>query len=175
MKSRIRLAGLVLIVIAMASFALTATIKQENTYEAVTFSDIVEAGKSEETYYHTTLFAKSKLIGNLTVEGGNIYFQVIGSNLDEKRYMRDKILVEGSYDFSFSAEDLYYFVFNNTHSDKDKKVTFNLREQAVETPHMLTQFTVISLLFILPAGLILFIADYAYGRWRKRKNKPGKR
>ena len=153
------------ILISVVSISLTLTIKQRNTYDAVAFSGIVQAGGYNETYYHTMIFVKSKLYGNLTVEGGDLYFQIIGYNVG---HMKDRFLVNESYCFSFSAEDLYNFVFNNTHSDKNKVVIFNLKEEVIETPHPLFRFGVISFFFILPGGLVSVIVGYVYEKWRKR-------
>ena len=169
MKNKIRFVGLVFILISVVSISLTLIIKQRNTYDAVAFSGIVQAGGYNETSYHTMIFAKSRLYGNLTVEGGDLYFQIRGYNADENRYMKDRFLVNDStYRLSFSANDLYNFVFNNTHSDKNKVVIFNLKEEAIETPHPLFRFGVISFFFILPGGLVFVIVDYVYEKWRRR-------
>ncbi len=169
MKNKIRFIGLVFILISLVSFSLTLIIKQRNTYVAVTFSGIVQAGGYNETSYHTMIFAKSRLYGNLTVEGGDIYFQIRGYNADEKRYMKDRFIVNDStYRLSFSANDLYNFVFNNTHSDKNKVVIFDLKEEVIETPHLLFQISVMSFFFILPGGLVFVVVGYVYEKWRKR-------
>jgi len=61
MRNKIRFIGLVFILISLISISLTLIIKQRNTYDAVAFSGIVQAGGYNETSYHTMIFAKSRL------------------------------------------------------------------------------------------------------------------
>ncbi|MFQ5711183.1 MAG: hypothetical protein ACE5GD_05310 [Candidatus Geothermarchaeales archaeon] len=160
--------GLALLIVGGVLVLSSIVVKQKTTYDAVTLSGVVKAGESNWTLYHTRVFAKSKLHGSLGVVGGDIYLHIKGFNVDEKRYVNEKIHVSDSYSFSFSAEDLYNFYFNNTHSDEDKVIAFDLKEEAIEPPPWLLQLSVISLFFILPAGLILIVVGYIYERRRRR-------
>ena len=160
--------GFILLVIAGLFVLANLVIKQKNTYDAVTLSEVVKAGESNETSYHTRIFVKSKLLGSLKVEGGDIYFQIKGYNVDEKRYMNEKIYVSDSYNFSFSADDLYNFYFNNTHSDKDKVIDFNLKEATIEPPLWLFRLGVISIFILFPIGLILIVLGYLFKKYFKK-------
>ena len=124
----------------------------------------VEAGMKIEpynepfTYYHTTVFSKSVLIGELSVEEGSILFSVEGSNVDELH----NVFVEATYSFKIDpADDQYTFTFDNTQGMTVSEITFVLKEEWTQGAKLLEG---ISLYLLIPIGLILIIFDSTKSR-----------
>ena len=106
----------------------------------------------------TTVFSKSVLIGDLSVEKGSILFSVEGSNVDELH----NVLVEATYSLKIDpADDQYTFTFDNTQGMTVSEITFVLKEEWTQGAKLLEG---ISLYLLIPIGLILIIFDSTKSR-----------
>ena len=99
--SLLTLIGLALLLIC--SIPVTSVEKAIDTTFAV--------DRSIETYYHTQIFAKSALKGEIFVEGEGIYLAVNGYN---SQHLND-VFVREPYNFIIDpADDLYYFILDRS-------------------------------------------------------------
>ena len=102
---------------------LVCSIPVTNGEEAIDTTFAVD--RSIETYYHTQIFAKSALRGEILVDGEGIYLSVNGYN---SRHL-DNVLVREQFSFTIDpADDLYYFIFDNTERRTERSVEFRLEE-----------------------------------------------
>ncbi len=93
--------------------------------EAINTQFIVAPGAKHEEYYHTHIFGKSILKGEVTVEGESIQLTINGYTPEPVRdpHIRER------YSFAIDpADDLYNFIFNNTEGHNESSVKFRLGE-----------------------------------------------
>ena len=133
---------------------LICSIPVTSVEEAIDTASAVD--RSIEKYYHTQIFAKSALKGEIFVEGEGIYLTVNGYNSQHL----NNVLVREKYSFIIDpADDLYYFIFNNTEGRSECSVEFRLEEIltrpiAFSSPQGFTVALIGS--FLIFAGLIGF-------------------
>jgi len=117
--------GLILLLLGAGLF-LSSLLKTTTIYPAIDTSFVIEQGDDEETYYHTRIWGKSVLKGEVSVEGEGIYLTAIGTNA----YEIENIFIDNYYNFTINpADDLYYFTFDNTNGDAESHVDFVLEEE----------------------------------------------
>jgi hypothetical protein len=117
------------------------------------YTIVVKGGTSNSTHYHTAIHDKPSLLGNLSVHGGDIYFAVRGDGFEGLNKH-----VEHFYEFSIEdawTSAQYDFVFNNTHSEQDKTVSFNLREEVTDSPYSL--LGTVGFIMLTPLGITISI------------------
>jgi len=159
--------GLVTCFIGGVMISPSVLMKQKTTHDAITIVGLVKAGESNSTNYHTHIVGKSMLFGNLSVEGGGIYFHMDGYGVSTTGAAVNTAYVEDFVSFSFQANDRYLFTFNNTGSDADKNIVFILKEEVIEPSHLYMAF--IGFFAILPLGAIIAIIGLVLKLTGKRK------
>jgi hypothetical protein len=144
--------GFGLLLTGIVLFSLNFVANVRSPHEVVRLSGRVSAGTSNQTYYHTAPHNKPRLVGEVLVEGGRIYFQ-IQSDLPENDL---NTYVESSYNFTIldaGTSAKYTFIFDNSFSQQDKSVTFSLREEVAEVSLAILGW--LGLLVMIPIGLIV--------------------
>jgi len=107
------------------SLFIVTLIPTTSVEEAINTEFIVDPGTEHEEYYHTHIFGKSALKGEVIVEGESIYLTVNFYNTEHL----DNVYVDGPYSFMVDpADDLYIFIFNNTEGHNESSVKFRLGE-----------------------------------------------
>ena len=129
---RVLVVGLIVLLIGVGAIASVMLMKERVSRDVSWWSRtiVVKGGTSNSTYYHTAIHDEPSLRGNLSVHGGGIYFAVIADGVEELN-----TYVEQFYEFSIEDAGTsvqYYFIFDNTHSEQDKTVSFNLREEVTD-------------------------------------------
>lgn len=121
------------------------------------------------TGYHTRIFGKSVLKGEVFVEGEGIHLTAGFYNTE---HLRD-IYVVGRFSFVISpADDLYVFTFDNTNGRGESSVRFRLEEvwtrpAAFSSPPLL--IVGLTGLLLFPIGVaILIITHLRSGAYRPR-------
>lgn len=120
--SFLTLAGLAVLLIC--SMPITSAVEVINT------SFMVNPGTkygpyAPRTSYHTHIFGKSALKGEVIVEGEGIYLTVHGYNTQHL----ENIYVKEQYGFTVDpANDLYTFVFDNTEGHSESSLRLTLEE-----------------------------------------------
>ncbi len=151
-KSYVLGMGLGLLLTSVVLFSLNFITNVRSSHEVIRLSGRVSAGTSNQTYYHTALHDKPRLIGEVLVEGGGIYFQM-QSDFPENDL---NTYVEPSYSFSIldaGTSVKYSFIFDNSFSQQDKLVTFSLREEVSELSLVILGW--LGVFVIAPLGVIL--------------------
>ena len=121
--------GLAVILVGL-TLSITASIPTTRTYEAINISFILNPGGKygpydNGTYYHTMIFGKSVLKGEVAVEGAGIYITARGYNVQDF----SDVYVQGQHSFTIApAHDQYTFTFDNTEGTIKSLVKFTLRE-----------------------------------------------
>lgn len=122
--------GLVLLVLGV-SLLLLSVLSFNRTDTMIDISFFLEPGEKygpyeNGTYYHTRIFSKSVLIGEVLVESGSINFTVNGYNTHHLR----NVLIDQDYSFAIDpADDIYTFTFDNTGSNVQSSIAFTLQER----------------------------------------------
>ena len=112
--------------LAVILVGLTLSIPTTRTYEAINISFILNPGGKygpydNGTYYHTMIFGKSVLKGEVAVEGEGMYITARGYNVQEF----SDVYVQGQYSFAIApAHDQYTFTFDNTEGTIKSLVKF---------------------------------------------------
>ena len=121
-QSFLTLSGLALLLICL----IPVTSVEEVINTSFTVSPGTKYGPNDpKTSYHTHLFAKSVLRGEVIVEGEGIYLTVNFYNTEHL----NNIYVKGQYSFTVDpADDLYVFIFDNTEGHSESSVKFRLEE-----------------------------------------------
>lgn len=115
--SVLALIGLVLLIVC--------SIPVPSVAEVISTSFTVSPGSDFEVYYHTHIFFKSVLKGEVAVEGEGVYLTAHGYNTRDL----SNIVVKKEHTLTVDpAHDLYTFVFNNTEGRNDCSVQFRLEE-----------------------------------------------
>jgi len=149
--------GLILLLLGAGLF-LSSLVVVTTIYPAIDTSFVIEQGDDEETNYHTRLLGKSVLKGEISVEGEGIYLTAEGTNAYEIK----NIFIDNYYNFTINpADDLYYFIFDNTNGDAESHVDFVLEEEfttslAWQSPIMLI-LSLVGIFLLLPIGMILML------------------
>jgi len=144
---------------------LVSSIPVTSTEEVINTSFTVSPGgkygpNDAGTGYHTRIFGKSVLKGELTVEGEGIYLDVGFYNTEHLR----NIYVKGRYAFVIDpADDLYVFTFDNTRGKTESLVRFRLEEvwtrpMALGSPPLFVTAAIGFLVFL--AGLVALAVAY---------------
>ncbi|MFQ5832439.1 MAG: hypothetical protein ACE5H4_07045 [Candidatus Thorarchaeota archaeon] len=146
------LVGLVLI----ASCAFPVVSIEEVINVSFTLSPGFEYGPGENgTTYHTRVHGYSSVLrGEITIDGGGVYFNANGYNTQDFK----NVYVEDQYAFTVDpADDLYWFVFNNTSGGSESDIAFRL-EEVWTAPLAFSSFPMIILavtsLFLFLIGLL---------------------
>ena len=122
LKRTTKLSVLTLIGLALV---LICSISVPSVAEVINTSFTVSPGSDFEVYYHTHIFFRSALKGEVAVEGEGIYLTVHGYNTQDL----SNILVKTEHTLTVDpAHDLYTFIFNNTEGRNDCSVQFKLEE-----------------------------------------------
>jgi hypothetical protein len=152
--------GLILLLLGAGLF-LSLLLKTTTIYPAIDTSFVVKQGDDEETGYHTRIWGKSVLNGEVSVEGESIYLTAIGTNA----YEIENIFIDNYYNFTVDpADDLYYFTFDNTNGDAESHIDFVLEEEF--TTSLAWQSLTNRILFLagvfllLPVGVVLLVISY---------------
>lgn len=109
---------------------LICSIPVTSVYEVINTQFMVGAGSKygpydSGTYYHTTMFGKCVLRGEIIVEGEGIYLTAYGYNTQHL----SNIYVKGKSSFTVDpADDQYTFAFDNTEGHNESSVKFTLEE-----------------------------------------------
>jgi len=149
--------GLILLLLVAGLF-ISSLLKTTTIYPAIDTSFVVKQGDNEETGYHTRIWGKSVLNGEVSVEGEGIYLTAIGTNA----YEIENIFIDNYYNFTVDpADDLYYFTFDNTNGDAESHVDFVLEEEfttrlALQSPIMWI-LSLVGIFLLLPIGIILML------------------
>jgi len=107
------------------------------------------------TAYHTRVISKSKLIGEVDVEGGGVYFTANGYNTENLK----NVFIDQRYSFTVDpADDLYTFTFDNAASTARSSIRFALKERWVNILLLVPSF--IGFLALVPTGLALFLTAH---------------
>ena len=121
-RKRERLRKLSLLTLIGLALLLISSIPVTSVEKAIDTTFAVD--RSIETYYHTQIFAKSALKGEIFVEGEGIYLTVNGHN---SQHLND-VFVREQYNFIIDpADDLYYFILDNE-GRSECSVKFRLEE-----------------------------------------------
>lgn len=146
------LVGLVLI--ASCTFPVVSI--EEVINVSITLSPGYEYGPSENgTTYHTRVLGYSSFLrGEIMIEGEGVYFSANGYNTQDLK----NVYVEDQYTFTVDpADDLYWFVFNNTSGGSESDIAFRL-EEVWTAPLAFSSFAMIILavtsLFLFLIGLV---------------------
>jgi hypothetical protein len=127
--------------------------------------------QSIEEYYHTQIFAKSALKGEISVEGEGIYLSVNGYN---SQHLKNVLIREQYILMIDPADDLYRFIFNNTEEYTECLVEFRLEEIltrpiALSSPQGLIVGLMASFFFL--AGIV-GLAVKRFGMMIDRSGRP---
>ncbi|MCW4019876.1 MAG: hypothetical protein NWF14_01415 [Candidatus Bathyarchaeota archaeon] len=107
------------------SLFIVTLIPTTGVEQAIKTEFMIDPGTEHEEYYHTHIFGKSALKGEVIVEGEGIYLTVGFYNTEHL----DNVYVDGPYSFMVDpADDLYIFIFNNTEGHNESSVEFTLEE-----------------------------------------------
>ena len=149
------LVGLLLFVLG-AALILCSFVKT-NVDTVIDTSFAVAPGAKHEpyeepgTYYHTRVYSKSTLRGEIFVEGGGIYLTVRGHNTQAL----GGIYIERYHSFEIDpADDQYTFAFDNTQGVTDSVMRFVLIEEWRPMAAILRGF---GLCLLLPIGVIIVV------------------
>ena len=159
--------GFSLILIGLVLF-LVSSIPVTRVVEVINTSFTISPGNKygpydNGTYYHTMIFVKSVLKGEVVVEGEGIYLTARGYNVQDLKdtYVKEKC--------SFTvdpADDQYTFTFDNTKGEAESMVRFRLTEvwtASFSPPIWIMGF--IGLFLLLPIGLV--VLTYSYFRSKR--------
>jgi len=148
--------GLVLLLIGASTFFILF-FRTTRTEAVIDISFILQPGEKYEpysngTFYHTKVFTKSILNGEVAVEGGSLNFTVNGYNTQHLK----NVSINQNYSFAiYPADDLYTFAFANSESNIQSSVRFTLEEVWMDTFSLILAFII--LLTSAPVGIVLTI------------------
>jgi len=107
------------------SLFIVTLIPTTSVEEVINTEFMLDPGTEHEKNYHTHIFGKSALKGEVIVEGEGIYLTVDFYNTEHL----DNVYIDGQYSFLVDpADDLYVFIFNNTEGNNESSVKFTLEE-----------------------------------------------
>jgi hypothetical protein len=127
------------------------------TRTVIDVSFVLEPGEKYEpyengTYYHTVVFTKSVLLGEVLVEGEEIYFTANGYNTREL----ENVYIDQNLNFTIDpANDLYTFTFDNTKGSAESYVMFSLTERWINIFQLI--LGLLSLSIFTSAGVIILL------------------
>jgi len=162
-----RLVGLVFLVLGI-SLLLLSVLSFFRTDTVIEVSFVMEPGEKYGPYdngtaYHTTVFSKSILIGELVVNGGSFNFTANGYNTPHLK----NIFINQNYHFLIDpADDLYTFTFDNSRGINQCSITFTLQEQRMAYMLLISSFIGMLLMAI---GISIELRQRRKGR---RKVEP---
>jgi hypothetical protein len=162
-----RLVGLVLLVLGI-SLLLYSVLNFSKTFTVIEVSFVMEPGEKYGPYdngtaYHTRVFSKSILIGELVVKGGSFNFTANGYNTMHLK----NVFIDQNYHFLVDpAHDLYTFTFDNSRGINQCSITFTLQEQWMGLPLLIPSFIGMLLMAI---GISIELRQRRKGR---RKVEP---
>jgi len=152
--------GIIVMLIGVGAIASVFLMKERISRDVSwsPYTIVVKGGTSNSTYYHTAIGGEPSLLGNLSVHGGDIYFAVRGDGFEGLNKHVEQF-------YEFSIEDVwrsaqYDFVFNNTHSEQDKTVSFNLREEVTVPQYPL--LGTVGFFILIPLGIIISIVGLVH-------------
>jgi hypothetical protein len=160
-------AGVALLLIGSLAFLLlfpaatTTKTVIESTF-ALGPSEKYEPPKNGTTY-HTRIISKSSLTGELIVENGSINFTANGYNTQHLK----NISINQNYSFVINpADDLYWFIFENSGSTAQSSVQFILKETWTNIYSLV--FAIVILLACVFGGIALVILGFLQRKQRRR-------
>jgi hypothetical protein len=107
------------------SLFIVTLIPTTSVEEAINTEFVIDPGTEHEEYYHTHIFGKSVLKGEVIVGGESIYLAVNGYTPEPIRGLQ----IREQYSFVIDpADDLYNFIFNNTEGPNESSVKLRLAE-----------------------------------------------
>jgi len=149
-------AGLIAFILGLSSFLLLFS-GATRTETVIDISFVLQPGEryglyENGIYYHTKVFTRSTLIGEVVVESGEINFTAIGYNT----WHLENVFISQNYSFVIDpADDLYAFVFDNTWNSIQSSVRFTLKEKWINIFFLVPAFSI--LMMMVPTGAILTI------------------
>ena len=178
MMPRVFVIGLIVLLIGVGAIASAVLVKERVSRDVSWWPHtiVVKGGTSNSTYYHTSIHDEPSLLGNLSVHGAGIYFAVIADGVEELN-----TYVEQFYEFSIEDAGTsvqYYFVFDNTHSERDKTVFFNLTQEVTDPLYwrglLLRLLGTVGFIILMPLGIIISIVGLKHKqRKAEKQSKSG--
>lgn len=152
--------GLALLLLGASLFALSFS-NATRTDTVVDSSFGLEPDETYETYCHTSVFSKSILTGEVTVEDGGVNFTTYGYSAQHL----ENVFMDEYYSFVINpADDLYTFKFENSENGVQDSIRFRVKETWLSYFMLIPTFIGV---LILVAGLVLVILSRkTWTKWR---------